>query len=250
MDSRLIRQAYKIRDLKAGAKAVLVNLCWHMNGGNCYPSVETIAEECGMGRTAVFNALDQLSEKGYVKRVRLGKKCNNRYQINLEVKSGIETSLSKKCSPHSEPVKSGKRTSIVKLYNSYKYKLNIISEGGKIKVFLEPQNFALTKFISKKLKAHNVLVEYYKKKPELKKDLPPTDKQKPYINGKVLRPTKADFDALRANLCPAWGEQWLYDRIIQIDDWCEQKGITNWMQASKVLQNSIIKEYAAEKGQK
>ena len=56
-------------DLKPRARLVLQCLILHSNKeGTCFPSIKTIAAECGYGVTTVKRALDDLLEAGYIQK--------------------------------------------------------------------------------------------------------------------------------------------------------------------------------------
>ena len=56
-------------DLKPRARLVLQCLIYHANkDGFCFPSVKTIAAECGYGLSTVKRALNDLCEAGYIEK--------------------------------------------------------------------------------------------------------------------------------------------------------------------------------------
>lgn len=79
------RTALMRSDLPPTARHVGHVLSCHMNesGGSCFPSVTTVMEETGLGRTAVKNAIAKLEEEDYllVERpaVTKGRGHSNRY---------------------------------------------------------------------------------------------------------------------------------------------------------------------------
>jgi DNA-binding transcriptional MocR family regulator len=69
-------------ELPSPAKLVALVLSTHMdsNGGSCFPSLTTLAQESGLGRSTVCRALDQVARAGLVKRVRGGRGKPPRYR--------------------------------------------------------------------------------------------------------------------------------------------------------------------------
>jgi hypothetical protein len=61
-------------ELPSPAKLVALVLSTHMDrdGGSCFPSLTTIAQESGLGRSTVCRALDQIEGAGLIERVRGG----------------------------------------------------------------------------------------------------------------------------------------------------------------------------------
>lgn len=63
------RWAMKQRGLKPAAKMVLFYLCYHHNEEHgCFPSQETLAEECEISRSSLNNQLNALENAGFIKR--------------------------------------------------------------------------------------------------------------------------------------------------------------------------------------
>ena len=56
-------------ELKPRAHLVLQCLVYHANQeGTCFPSIKTIAAECGYGLSTVKRALNDLCEAGYIEK--------------------------------------------------------------------------------------------------------------------------------------------------------------------------------------
>ena len=72
-------------DLKPRARLVLQCLIYHADkDGFCFPSVKTIAAECGYGISTVKRALNDLCEAGYIeKTARFDKRKNGGQTSNL-----------------------------------------------------------------------------------------------------------------------------------------------------------------------
>lgn len=102
-DSRrwLWRKAIAASELTSTQKLVAHTLALHMNadGGSCFPSIDTICSEGGLGRTAVKNALRELDREGWISRSGGGSGAGAgntaRYQATFPEK-GRDVTLSKK----------------------------------------------------------------------------------------------------------------------------------------------------------
>ena len=72
-------------ELKPRARLVLQCLVYHANQeGTCFPSIKTIAAECGYGLSTVKRALNDLCEAGYIeKTVRFDERKNGGQTSNL-----------------------------------------------------------------------------------------------------------------------------------------------------------------------
>ncbi len=72
-------------DLKPRARLVLQCLIYHANkDGMCFPSIKTIAAECGYGLSTVKRALNDLCEAGYIeKTARFDERKNGGQTSNL-----------------------------------------------------------------------------------------------------------------------------------------------------------------------
>jgi len=66
----------------AFATCVYMSLCRHANKiQSCWPSIQTLAEEHGVGITSVKKGLAKLIDHKIIEKERVGKKCNNRYLL-------------------------------------------------------------------------------------------------------------------------------------------------------------------------
>lgn len=72
-------------DLKSRARLVLQCLIYHANKeGFCFPSIKTIATECGYGLSTIKRALNDLCEAGYIeKTARFDERKNGGQTSNL-----------------------------------------------------------------------------------------------------------------------------------------------------------------------
>lgn len=72
-------------DLKPRARLVLQCLIYHSNkDGFCFPSIKTIAAECGYGLSTIKRALNDLCEAGYIeKTARFDERKNGGQTSNL-----------------------------------------------------------------------------------------------------------------------------------------------------------------------
>ena len=72
-------------ELKPRAHLVLQCLVYHANQeGTCFPSIKTIAAECGYGLSTVKRALNDLCEAGYIeKTIRFDERKNGGQTSNL-----------------------------------------------------------------------------------------------------------------------------------------------------------------------
>lgn len=79
-------------DLKPRARLVLQCLIYHANkDGFCFPSIKTIASECGYGLSTIKRALNDLCEAGYIeKTARFDERKNGGQTSNLYALSEIE----------------------------------------------------------------------------------------------------------------------------------------------------------------
>lgn len=79
-------------DLKPRARLVLQCLIYHANkDGFCFPSIKTIAAECGYGLSTIKRALNDLCEAGYIeKTARFDERKNGGQTSNLYALSEIE----------------------------------------------------------------------------------------------------------------------------------------------------------------
>ena len=84
-----------IRDksLKANTKILLLVLMTYENKeGFAYPSQPRLIEETGISKNTLLKCLNELEEKGYIKRVK-EKGENNKYYINSSIKIDTSTSI-------------------------------------------------------------------------------------------------------------------------------------------------------------
>ena len=84
-----------IRDksLKANTKILLLVLMTYENKeGFAYPSQARLIEETGLSKNTLLKCLNELEEKGYIKRVK-EKGENNKYYINSSIKIDTSTSI-------------------------------------------------------------------------------------------------------------------------------------------------------------
>ena len=90
-------------DLKPRARLVLQCLIYHANkDGMCFPSIKTIAAECGYGLSTVKRALNDLCEAGYIeKTARFDERKNGGQTSNLYALAEVEP---KKSEDNSEPI--------------------------------------------------------------------------------------------------------------------------------------------------
>jgi hypothetical protein len=64
------------------ATGVYLSLCRHANKEQlCYPSLKKIAEELKVSIKQIGRAIKILEKENIIKKIRIGKKCNNRYLL-------------------------------------------------------------------------------------------------------------------------------------------------------------------------
>jgi DNA-binding transcriptional regulator YhcF (GntR family) len=82
------------KTLKANTKILLLILISYDNQekGYSYPSQSRLLEETGLSKNTLLKCLDELEEKGYIKRVK-GKGENNKYYINSSIKIDTRGSI-------------------------------------------------------------------------------------------------------------------------------------------------------------
>ena len=103
-----------IRDksLKANTKILLLVLMTYENKeGFAYPSQPRLIEETGLSKNTLLKCLNELEEKGYVKRVK-EKGENNKYYINSSIKIDTSTSIKINTSEDITSIKNDTRGSI------------------------------------------------------------------------------------------------------------------------------------------
>jgi DNA-binding transcriptional ArsR family regulator len=78
--------AIRQRGLKPATKLVLWQLCdrYHPDHG-CFPSQETLADDCEMSRASVNRHLDELEQRGLIRRIRRSTKKTHRQQSTLYI---------------------------------------------------------------------------------------------------------------------------------------------------------------------
>ena len=103
-----------IRDkrLKANTKILLLVLMTYENKeGFAYPSQPRLIEETGLSKNTLLKCLNELEEKGYIKRVK-EKGENNKYYINSSIKIDTSTSIKINTSEDITSIKNDTRGSI------------------------------------------------------------------------------------------------------------------------------------------
>ena len=103
-----------IRDksLKANTKILLLVLMTYENKeGFAYPSQSRLIEETGLSKNTLLKCLNELEEKGYIKRVK-EKGENNKYYINSSIKIDTSTSIKINTSEDITSIKNDTRGSI------------------------------------------------------------------------------------------------------------------------------------------
>ena len=87
MSFKLMAQALSVKTGSCSTKMVLLKLCDNANDeGECWPSYQTIANHCELGKSTVMRHISKLIEMGIVsKETRVGKNGNgsNLYTITL-----------------------------------------------------------------------------------------------------------------------------------------------------------------------
>ena len=103
-----------IRDksLKANTKILLLVLMTYENKeGFAYPSQPRLIEETGLSKNTLLKCLNELEEKGYIKRIK-EKGENNKYYINSSIKIDTSTSIKINTSEDITSIKNNTRGSI------------------------------------------------------------------------------------------------------------------------------------------
>ena len=103
-----------IRDksLKANTKILLLVLMTYENKeGFAYPSQPRLIEETGLSKNTLLKCLNELEEKGYIKRIK-EKGENNKYYINSSIKIDTSTSIKINTSEDVTSIKNDTRGSI------------------------------------------------------------------------------------------------------------------------------------------
>ena len=106
-------------DLKANTKILLLILLSYENKeeGFAYPSHSRLIKETGLSKVTLLKCLDELEEKGYIKRVK-AKGGNNKYYINDNIKnSSAKNSTSEKDSSTKNDTTTSTKNSTLQLLN-------------------------------------------------------------------------------------------------------------------------------------
>ena len=106
-------------DLKANTKILLLILLSYENKeeGFAYPSHSRLIKETGLSKVTFLKCLDELEEKGYIKRVK-AKGGNNKYYINDNIKnSSTKNSTSEKDSSTKNDTTTSTKNSTLQLLN-------------------------------------------------------------------------------------------------------------------------------------
>jgi len=79
------------------ATGVYLSLCRHANKGQqCFPSYRKMAEELNISVKQVGRSLKVLQEKNIIKKIRIGKKLNNRYLL-IDKSEWADSPITKDC---------------------------------------------------------------------------------------------------------------------------------------------------------
>lgn len=96
MSMKLTAMAMDLRVGNALRKLVLLKLCDNANDrGECFPSLQHIADQCEISRRSAINHINALVEMGFLvrkNRARDGEKISNWYVVDLTGKESISTS--------------------------------------------------------------------------------------------------------------------------------------------------------------
>lgn len=106
-------------DLKANTKILLLILLSYENKeeGFAYPSHSRLIKETGLSKVTLLKCLDELEEKGHIKRVK-AKGGNNKYYINDNIKnSSTKNSTSEKDSSTKNDTTTSTKNSTLQLLN-------------------------------------------------------------------------------------------------------------------------------------
>lgn len=91
--SSITNELIRDKSLKANTKILLLVLMTYENReGFAYPSQPRLIEETGLSKNTLLKCLNELEEKGYIKRVK-EKGENNKYYINSSIKIDTSTSI-------------------------------------------------------------------------------------------------------------------------------------------------------------
>ena len=110
--SSITNELIRDKSLKANAKILLLVLMTYENKeGFAYPSQPRLIEETGLSKNTLLKCLNELEEKGYIKRVK-EKGENNKYYINSSIKIDTSTSIKINTSEDITSIKNDTRGSI------------------------------------------------------------------------------------------------------------------------------------------
>ena len=88
--SSITNELIRDKSLKANTKILLLVLMTYENKeGFAYPSQPRLIEETGLSKNTLLKCLNELEEKGYIKRVKENG-VNNKYYINRKNKKIFE----------------------------------------------------------------------------------------------------------------------------------------------------------------
>ena len=110
--SSITNELIRDKSLKANTKILLLVLMTYENKeGFAYPSQPRLIEETGLSKNTLLKCLNELEEKGYIKRVK-EKGENNKYYINSSIKIDTSTSIKINTSEDITSIKNNTRGSI------------------------------------------------------------------------------------------------------------------------------------------
>ena len=110
--SSITNELIRDKSLKANTKILLLVLMTYENKeGFAYPSQPRLIEETGLSKNTLLKCLNELEEKGYIKRVK-EKGENNKYYINSSIKIDTGTSIKINTSEDITSIKNDTRGSI------------------------------------------------------------------------------------------------------------------------------------------
>ena len=91
--SSITNELIRDKSLKANTKILLLVLMTYENKeGFAYPSQPRLIEETGLSKNTLLKCLNELEEKGYIKRVKENG-VNNKYYINRDIKIDTGTGI-------------------------------------------------------------------------------------------------------------------------------------------------------------
>ena len=110
--SSITNELIRDKSLKANTKILLLVLMTYENKeGFAYPSQPRLIEETGLSKNTLLKCLNELEEKGYLKRIK-EKGENNKYYINSSIKIDTSTSIKINTSEDITSIKNDTRGSI------------------------------------------------------------------------------------------------------------------------------------------